>query len=602
MTGDDAVLILYGTRAGHARRVALKLQAELHRAGKISSMRSMAKFDPEDLVSHGRVLAVMSTDSGGMPPPDARFFCQWLRDAVEDVRVPGDYLSGTRFAVFGLGDRAYEEQFNLAALNLDESFLKLRGRQLTAPFLSDGTDDDGDVSRWVKAVCIALDDAADGTAAADEAADDVVDVEDMGSMMSTPTEGPGGRRPEMVTSRVRSNLAKQGYKIIGSHSGVKICRWTKAQLRGRGGCYKHTFYGINSYQCMEMTPSLACANKCVFCWRHQTNPVGTSWRWAMDDPREILDGAIDRHCRMINEMKGVPGVLPDRLAEAYTVRHCALSLVPGETDAQYDHAAILVTYRWSQQEINTLLGMMHERKISTFLVTNAQFPDLIQTLRPVTQLYVSIDAADKDTLKAVDRPLFGDYWDRFLGSLDAIRESKQRTVFRLTLLKGYNMDDVARYAQLVARGAPCFIEVKGVTFCGAGETSELTMKSVPFHHEVKSFCEALCREIGDDQYDLACEHEHSCCVVIGHTKFKVDGVWHTWIDYDRFHELSQSGDAFSPTDYACPTPSWAIYNNDEKGFDPNDTRHYRNRHRARPTERDTDGAAVFTPSPSTRPA
>ena len=36
-------------------------------------------------------------------------------------------------------------------------------------------------------------------------------------------------------------------------------------LRGRGGCYKHTFYGIKSYQCMEMTPSLACANKCVFC-------------------------------------------------------------------------------------------------------------------------------------------------------------------------------------------------------------------------------------------------------------------------------------------------------------------------------------------------
>ena len=29
----------------------------------------------------------------------------------------------------------------------------------------------------------------------------------------------------------------------------------------------HTFYGIVSYQCMEATtPSLACANKCVFCW------------------------------------------------------------------------------------------------------------------------------------------------------------------------------------------------------------------------------------------------------------------------------------------------------------------------------------------------
>ena len=58
-----------------------------------------------------------------------------------------------------------------------------------------------------------------------------------------------------------------GYRIVGSHSGVKLCRWTKSMLRGRGGCYKHTFYGIESHRCMETTPSLACANKCVFCWR-----------------------------------------------------------------------------------------------------------------------------------------------------------------------------------------------------------------------------------------------------------------------------------------------------------------------------------------------
>ena len=58
----------------------------------------------------------------------------------------------------------------------------------------------------------------------------------------------------------------------GSHSGVKLCRWTKSMLRGRGGCYKHSFYGIESHRCMETTPSLACANKCVFCWRHHTNP------------------------------------------------------------------------------------------------------------------------------------------------------------------------------------------------------------------------------------------------------------------------------------------------------------------------------------------
>lgn len=46
-----------------------------------------------------------------------------------------------------------------------------------------------------------------------------------------------------------------------------MCFFLQSMLRGRGGCYKHTFYGIESHRCMETTPSLACANKCVFCWR-----------------------------------------------------------------------------------------------------------------------------------------------------------------------------------------------------------------------------------------------------------------------------------------------------------------------------------------------
>lgn len=38
--------------------------------------------------------------------------------------------------------------------------------------------------------------------------------------------------------------------------------------------HRFAFYGIHSHRCMEATPSLACANKCVFCWRHHSNPVG----------------------------------------------------------------------------------------------------------------------------------------------------------------------------------------------------------------------------------------------------------------------------------------------------------------------------------------
>ena len=77
----------------------------------------------------------------------------------------------------------------------------------------------------------------------------------------------GGKEPpkEMITPLLRKSLEKQGYKLIGSHSGVKLCRWTKSMLRGRGGCYKHTFYGIESHRCMEATPSLACKSYCRLC-------------------------------------------------------------------------------------------------------------------------------------------------------------------------------------------------------------------------------------------------------------------------------------------------------------------------------------------------
>ena len=189
------------------------------------------------------------------------------------------------------------------------------------------------------------------------------DIEDIGTKDLNEVEG--GEKPEMLNHTVRGNLKKQGYKIIGTHSGVKLCRWTKSMLRGRGGCYKHSFYGIESHRCMEATPSLACANKCVFCWRHHTNPIGKEWKWKMDPPEDIVTGAIQYHRGMIKEMRGVPGVKPERIAEGIAVKHCALSLV-GEP----------IMY----PKINELCNRLHGEGISTFLVTNAQFPDAIEKL------------------------------------------------------------------------------------------------------------------------------------------------------------------------------------------------------------------------------
>ncbi|XP_008301206.1 S-adenosyl-L-methionine-dependent tRNA 4-demethylwyosine synthase TYW1, partial [Stegastes partitus] len=298
----------------------------------------------------------------------------------------------------------------------------------------------------------------------------VVDMEDLGNIMNSVKKAKGKgelqgdgqmvklsklngvkkaedeeERREMITPALREALTKQGYKLIGSHSGVKLCRWTKSMLRGRGGCYKHTFYGIESHRCMETTPSLACANKCVFCWRHHTNPVGTEWRWKMDPAEKILQDAVEKHQTMIRQFRGVPGVKPERYEEGLSVKHCALSLV-GEP----------IMY----PEINAFIRLLHVHCISSFLVTNAQFPQEIRSLVPVTQLYVSVDASTKDSLKKIDRPLFKDFWPRFLDSLKALGEKRQRTVYRLTLVKAWNVEEMQAYSELIALGQPDFIEVK----------------------------------------------------------------------------------------------------------------------------------------------
>ena len=53
-----------------------------------------------------------------------------------------------------------------------------------------------------------------------------------------------------------------------------------------------------------------------------------------------------------------------------------------------------------------------------------------RNLIPVTQLYVSVDASTKESLKRIDRPLFRDFWPRFINSLEALAE-KVRLLFKL---------------------------------------------------------------------------------------------------------------------------------------------------------------------------
>ncbi|AET37945.1 putative tRNA 4-demethylwyosine synthase Ecym_2196 [Eremothecium cymbalariae DBVPG len=587
------VFVFYSSLQGTAKRSAervteilsktysLKLEPILKNLDELEDFEQYFVDVPCENALYVLVIPSYDTDS----PLD--YFLDCLEEYFNDFRIdkyPLRKLVG--YAILGIGDsESWPEKFCYQARIADLKIAKLGGRRVfPVGEICMKFGGDSEVDSWARLFADTLQDDEPILYEYDESVEDepdesleqstgepLVDLEDIGNSSVAYDSNTAIKQMVAVDSPTYKNLTKQGYSIVGSHSGVKICRWTKNDLRGRGSCYKHSLFNIVSSRCMELTPSLACSSKCVFCWRHGTNPVSKNWRWELDEPEFILENALKAHYSKIKQMRGVPGVIAERFSKAFEVAHCALSLV-GEP-IMYPH-------------INRFIELLHEKHISSFLVCNAQHPEQLEILGKVTQLYVSIDAPTKQELKKIDRPLYKDFWERMLVCLDLLKttQSHQRTVFRLTLVKGFNMADVSSYADLVKRGLPCFIEVKGATFCGSSDANgnPLTMQNIPFYEECIKFVKQLSSELQRRGlgYEIAAEHAHSNTILISSTKFKKNGDWHTYIDFEKFFELLNSGASFSHVDYMAKTPEWALFGNG--GFAPGNVRFYRKKKNQEP--------------------
>jgi tRNA wybutosine-synthesizing protein 1 len=322
-------------------------------------------------------------------------------------------------------------------------------------------------------------------------------------------------------------LTKQGYRQVGNHSAVKVCGWTKNMLSGKGGCYKYIFYGIRSHQCMQMTTSMFCASRCKFCWRGQKAPVSKSWYGPIDSPEHIINHSIDEHLKLLTGFGGNPKSSPILLKQKENVRHVALSLT-GEPIAY--------------PLIKEILEAFHKRKISTFLVTNAQYPEQIEKIKNVTQLYLSIDAPNKELMKEIDKPLFPDYWERMNKCLDLLKTRNYRTCIRLTLIKGENITDIEGYSKLINKGQPDFIELKSYMWVGASQ-KHYGVENMPRQNEIKDFMNELLVLL--PEYEYISEHKPSNVVLLIRKSLKKK----QWINFPKFFELIESGKEFDTKDY-----------------------------------------------------
>ena len=112
-----------------------------------------------------------------------------------------------------------------------------------------------------------------------------------------------------------------------------------------------------------------------------------------------------------------------------------------------------------------------------------------------------------------------------------------------------------QYAQMIMKGAPDFIEVKSYMHVGSSREN-LQRENMPLHEEVVGFCQELVKFLPD--YEIVSEHIPSRVVMFAHKRYKVNGVWHTWIDFEKWHELVNSEKEFTSHDYWKRTPQTGL--------------------------------------------
>ena len=284
-----------------------------------------------------------------------------------------------------------------------------------------------------------------------------------------------------IPENLKILFRRQNYGLVGNHSAVKVCEWTKKSLRNEGVCYKEKFYGklhgIRSHTCLQMTPAAYfCPNRCVYCWRAtDKTPANSMDGFAADEPKEIIEKSIEAQRILLSGFKGFNGTNTKKWKEAQSPKNAAISLT-GEPTAY--------------PKISELIEEFTKRKMSTFLVTNGQFPKHLEKLSEPSQLYLSLDAPTKEIYKKVDIPQFPDFWERFEETIALLPSFSCKKAVRLTLVKRRNDSHAKEYAELIKRTGADFVEIKAYMWIGFSRM-RLPIEAMPSFADVKAFAAEL---------------------------------------------------------------------------------------------------------------
>jgi len=308
---------------------------------------------------------------------------------------------------------------------------------------------------------------------------------------------------------IEEMLRKQHYALFG-HSAAKLCHYLKTSLKEKEVCYKQKFYGIQSHRCLQMTPTSAfCDQKCIYCWRPITSQEPKLSK--EDKPEDIVERALEEQRILLSGFGSLvkQGIVSrKKLEEALQPTQAAISL-SGEPTLY--------------KKLPELIKEFQKRKMTTFLVSNALHPEMLEKLikkkaKP-TQLYLSIDSGVEEVHKALNRPVLKDSWKRINKSLALLRKFP-RTCIRVTLVKGWNDNHEKELAELIEKAMPSFVEVKAYMHVGYSQ-QRLEKENMPSVAEVRKFAKKVLKNL--KHYQIAGEDRHSRVVLLwnGKTALKI---------------------------------------------------------------------------------
>ncbi|KIJ54973.1 hypothetical protein M422DRAFT_221404 [Sphaerobolus stellatus SS14] len=122
---ERRILILYATETGNAYDIAQSLSRIAKRHRYDAYLASVDEYPIEDFINEPLVIFVVSTTGSGSEPRSMTQMWSMLLRAD----LPDDLLEGMDYAVFGLGDTAYEK-FCWAAKKLDRRLESLGARRI----------------------------------------------------------------------------------------------------------------------------------------------------------------------------------------------------------------------------------------------------------------------------------------------------------------------------------------------------------------------------------------------------------------------------------------------------------------------------------------